>query len=718
MSDPIIAKDVTGVVTELKKLNAALVENIRLKNQAASAGNSAAENEKAKAVDASVKAIKDYNDSLDSAQKNAIKAGNNSAFYARMLKLVDKASSSSQKAQKKLTTSLEKVAHAVGLTGAAATLFGTRIGQSLLDPTVDAIKAFDSLGEGSANLLARFKSMKGMSVLGPLITALGTTINSLMLANNTLRGYHKILTTVNEANALFGSYLEGAKGQTIQYMKTIENLSTVFGYNASTIRQVGKDLRDVPGAFKELTMATSKLGDTSQTAIGLMNALRGAGLNAADAGRLLTERYTQFGERTGLTVAKQLAKMASAADGVGVSINLARNQIVNASAPLAVFGRKSADAARTWKTFMGSLGDKMPFQEVGKMVSDLTRGISGMSLENRAFLSMVSGFGSGMGALSGGLHMELMLRQEGGLEKNINALMQAVTKFGGGQIITLEQAANTPGLAMQFEVQRRLLGQLIGVQGQGAARMLEALKGVQDGGMSQLDATKTLKDITKRGSQIQQDSMTAQDRTAQILKRTADYTEKLVEIEKNIKNSVNLMAKHLDTNTSNPFTSKNIESITDTIKKAGIEMSKALKDTGKQIAKKASEEPPKKTLQLNPTASGPTINPTNPITRLTATPTQAASPYLTRQNLTSSTGQNIHTLQQSPSEFNQAIDRLIKYQKEARKVEESKQESTRTAKANDIIGIVKIQIEQDGKTREEIIKLKRALTNSATGTTS
>jgi len=423
-----------------------------------------------------------------------------------------------------------------GALGAAASaaIFGTSA-KSAFNPLGDTAKVMDRMS-GAMRKLGLSKSMvaRGLGMLGA----------ALKNANDVFRQYHTTLSVATALGSKFGKNVNALQPITVGFSRSLEDMSAAFGFSVPEINRAVDAARNVPGVFEEMTNASESSAEAGKGLMGAMLALKGAGMPAAEAGRLLDQRYQQFGE-TGIKVVEQLSAMVNVAGKMGVSTELAREQITRASAPLAIFGRKSADAAASWKTFMSALGNQVPIQEVSRMLSDLTGRIASMSVENRAFLSMVSGAGRGMGALGGALRMELELRREGGLEKSIDMLMKTITRFGGGRVVTLEQAARDPGLAMQFEVQRRMLGQLVGVQGQSAARMLEVLQGVQQGGVSQLEASKSIRNLTMRGSRLQQESVSKGDRWQQATLRTADLMDELVKVESHSGKAIEDMARDL-----------------------------------------------------------------------------------------------------------------------------------------------------------------------------
>jgi hypothetical protein len=173
-----------------------------------------------------------------------------------------------------------------------------------------------------------------------------------------------------------------------------------------------------------------------------------------------------------------------------------------------------------WRTFATTLrSGGVPIREIGGIVSRVTQGISQMSVQQRAFISMMGGRGGGRGALAGALRMELEMRQPGGMNRQLQDLTRTLARFGGGRIITLEQAVRQPGMEQQFLLQRQMLNKL-GIQGTAEQqnRILEVLNKVQSGGMSQVEGTDALNKAFETGKSIQERSLTTLERMEQYLR--------------------------------------------------------------------------------------------------------------------------------------------------------------------------------------------------------
>lgn len=359
--------------------------------------------------------------------------------------------------------------------------------------------------------------------------------------NDVVRAHRKVTDDVRRALVMMGKGHLGAAKSAEKVIRNTAKLSRASGFYASDIMKVASALSEVKAdAIVNLRKASVSAAREGKGLAGAMNVMRGAGFKLAQITSIMPARLKQFGEK-GLELSKQIRILHSAVEGTKFGIDMARKQIEGASMPLAIFGQKSGVAARTWRTFVDSLKDTIPIENIGRLVTQLTSKIANMSIGTRAFITQMSGMMPGSGALGGALKMEMALRSPGGLEKNLQAMTKTLSRFGGGRIISLKQATQNPALQMQFQLQRQLVGQLTGVQGgQAQARVLEVLQRMQSGGMSQLDASKTIRQLSKAGQTLQQKSLTAMERLVQ----QSQDTNRLLHIIANVDRKIGRGVEH------------------------------------------------------------------------------------------------------------------------------------------------------------------------------
>lgn len=407
--------------------------------------------------------------------------------------------------------------------GSGVKRFITGIGGGL----TEALKSVKEVGEValasiSKNVRGLYDPLKESTVVanafgnkgGEAIRGFDEAVKSLITSQMTMR----------QSIVVSGQSIKDSAEAIKNYPQALREMSAYTGFAKSDIDKFNQTVgRLMPEslrmASKESVGLKDNVGGLVQPTIVAMTAFKAFGIEGTGAIDKTRDAFLNFSQ-TPIQTAKNLGIMAAAAKGSGVDLQTAQDQINRSSQSLAIFGRQTGESAAVWKTFMETLrAGGVPISEVGNIVESVTKSIAGMTIENRAFIGMVSGLTQGASAIGGALKLEFAMRQEGGMEKNLDALTSTLSKFGGGRIITLEQATNNPQLEQQFVLQRQMLGKL-GVQGTAEQqnRMLEVLQKVQSGGMASIDAGKAVKDIFDKGKDLQQASLTALesiDRTLQ-----------------------------------------------------------------------------------------------------------------------------------------------------------------------------------------------------------
>jgi len=311
-----------------------------------------------------------------------------------------------------------------------------------------------------------------------------------------------------------GQSIGESNEEAVNFVERMRASASALGLGLEETKKYNEQVRFIPDALRVANSALLEfdyLQDKNITVSQLAQvAMKAWGLSTEEAARVQSNAYTQLG-RTGEDMINMLGEVHGAIKEGFMPAKMASEQIMEASNSLGIFGNKASIATNVWRTFASSLTTGgVAAAEVGKIVSQVTQNIASMSIQNRAFIGMMSNMFQGASALGGGLKMELMMRQTGGLERNLEALTSSLARFGGGQIFTLEQAANNPQLETQFVLQRQMLGKLAGITNQEQQnRVLEVLQGVQQGGISRVQGGKQLNDLMQRGTSIQENTVTA-----------------------------------------------------------------------------------------------------------------------------------------------------------------------------------------------------------------
>jgi len=408
---------------------------------------------------------------------------------------------------------LEKAFHGIGTDGAnlketilgigsAAFFLGTNLGRALITPFGDADKVVASLSPTLANI------------------------------NNLMREYHKAQDLVNVGYLDLGKSMEDFRGRGDLVIDAVQKTTAQFFISGQEQQKFIQMVRAIPGALDAATASAEVAGKEMTQMAQFLLVARGAGMDTTQAANFLTKSFMQFGADMPKAL-EALAKFKTAADEGGTSTSIASEQITTASSGFTMFSTRLADANNVWLTFQKSLKDQVGPQAIGELTGSAARGLAGMSLNTQALVAQMSGMTRGVSALGGALRMELDMRQEGGLAKNLERVQQTISRLGGGRIVTLEQAVQNPAQEMQFQLQRQLAGQMLGVQGgPQQSRLLEVLQNVEKGGVATAQANKEVQTLMEDGQKAQAASVTAMDKTAMGLGRTNASLLRLVEIEK------------------------------------------------------------------------------------------------------------------------------------------------------------------------------------------
>jgi len=411
----------------------------------------------------------------------------------------------------------------------------------------DGLQVLEKLGGGAKDSLKEIGAFAGGLISSITNNAQSLAGTALVTVNDTFRKMANPLEgmgALSESTALTGlnqamkAILETQQtarvgfirlGQSIEvseqaaanYPNTLRRISAAYGMQGKELDGMMKSLQGVPIIMNQTAQMASNSVDAQQLMVDATAELAMVsstfGMSASEASTVAAMSYRQFNQTVEETI-DTMSTMSAAAKESGVDRKIANEQIMEASRGLAIFGQKSDSAAGTWLTFMKALKDTTPIDQVGSITEQVTKSIATMSVQNRAFIGMMSGMAQGRSALGGSIQMEMMLRSPDGMQKHLESLTSTLAQFAGGQIITLEEAAKNPQLEVSFQMQREMIGKLTGItDAQVQNRILETLKNVQSGGMSQADGTKELANLQKEGGSIQDKQLTALEKIDQHL---------------------------------------------------------------------------------------------------------------------------------------------------------------------------------------------------------
>jgi hypothetical protein len=382
---------------------------------------------------------------------------------------------------------------------------------------------FKNLASYPAIALSVMESSRNM--FNPLAESSSLMAGPIAHFNTAMKDLIKVQDPARIGFVRLSAGIDAANEAASAYPATLRRMAVAYSVTTIELDEMSKSLQGIPIIMNQQSKVTkdvvgAQASMVSQTG-SLIQISKAFGMSTTEATTRATRGYKEFNQTVEDTV-RSMASISAASRATGVDRKIADEQIVAASTGLAIFGQKSDAAANTWTTFTKSLKDTVPIQKVGELVKEVTDRIAGMSVQNRAFISMMSGATQGRSAMGGALQMELAMRSPEGMEKHLNALTSTLSQFAGGKIITLEEAAKNPQLEIQFQLQREMLSKVTGItDAQNQNRVLEVLKGVQSGGMSAIDASKEMATLQGEAQTIQEKQLTALERIIQLLQGTS-----------------------------------------------------------------------------------------------------------------------------------------------------------------------------------------------------
>lgn len=335
------------------------------------------------------------------------------------------------------------------LTGAAGELVKT-VG-ALSDVYYQGLGAADALSSGQRMLY------KGMFDLG---TAFGHTFEE---AQNFGRGVLEVATNVSDVD--FG-YLNST-----ELVQTAENLAR----NRVQMTRFGDTIETSAGKMDLLTAATLQAGssglETTQYFSRLSDAILKQGLETQDAMEQLSG-FKDVAEETGLTV----SSVADALSGVSQGFTKLGLSADFGTPLLSGFARTMDEMGLGIENSIGLTTN------LGNALAKLSQDYSTVYVTaQRGGLNEMLQGGSVLGA---GINLQArMLEAEGNPEAQAEigrdlagALRDTIASFAGGQIVTVQEAAENPALEATFYTQSKLLEQMYGLDSQTSARTLDLLE--------------------------------------------------------------------------------------------------------------------------------------------------------------------------------------------------------------------------------------------------
>lgn len=345
--------------------------------------------------------------------------------------------------------------------------------------------------------------------------------------NQILRGNAELLNLAGRAHIGLGNSMKEAKASAVDMRRAIGTLQRQYNISAEASNKYLQETSHLEGMLGKVNKTVMVGGHPMLYIAKVMNSAAAAGVKLGDVGAKVRKIMENMGATAG-DVSNDFAAFVTAAKASGLSVEFAREQILKATEPLAIFKKGASEAKDIWTVFAKTLKSELAPEQIGSIVQSLTSGLASMNFQTRAFISQMSGAMRGVSALGGALRMEMNLRQRGGLARNLRMTMQAMRRTTGGGPVTLQEAIRNPSQEMRFQLQRQFVGQTLNVKGeQQQARVLEVMQALQRGTMTNIQASKELADITKTGEDLQRASTTAIEKMANLATRRNDLLDNM-----------------------------------------------------------------------------------------------------------------------------------------------------------------------------------------------
>lgn len=312
-----------------------------------------------------------------------------------------------------------------------------------------------------------------------------------------------------EVGSKFADSLHLASNEMIDIIESTSRTSINLGQLNENVK-VGTESVKLYAAATAYSAAT---GIGAYQAVSLLNdLLNKQGMTAQQAVDSLG-MYSAISKTTGLAVedvATSLNRSVSGFDKLGMTADFGRPALESFSRVVKDMGlgiEQSTDLADTLTRALGGLATNytnayLLFQRGGLNLSSMSAG------------------GGVLGA-SIGMQAAMLRAERGGPEAQADmarqltaGLRDTIASFGGGRIVTVEEAAETPGLQTQFYTQQQMLKQF-GISDEGSANRV-------------LDLLARLDEATASGNQDAQDALSQQIQAeTDSRNQTMDASEKL-----------------------------------------------------------------------------------------------------------------------------------------------------------------------------------------------
>lgn len=302
--------------------------------------------------------------------------------------------------------------------------------------------------------------------------------------------------------------------------KALTDTATATQLPIDAIEKYYAELGSVPRALKENITSSSNASQSVSMLTATIQYATGSGRKYSEVIDDLKTAFRDY-NLTGEDALKFTARMGELSNKFGVELSDVRDSLRATADAFKIFGNEGEGAAAIMNDYLGALEKTgLSGRSSIEIIKGLTDGIKGMGLAQKAFLSAQTG---GPGGLMGAFQIEKELR-EGKIDKVFAQVRQQMQRQFG-QIVTLDEAAQSPQAAAQLTKQIAILRQgplgQFAKDDQSAIRLLEGFKNKDTGKVTSEALSGTiLKDTMGAGVDLQKKSVTELSRIRAILEAT------------------------------------------------------------------------------------------------------------------------------------------------------------------------------------------------------
>jgi len=270
----------------------------------------------------------------------------------------------------------------------------------------------------------------------------------------------------------------------------------------------------IPGALESMVTGTYKSGTQMNMLTAAIKLSQGSGREFNTIINDLSVAFKNYG-LTGESALKFSSRMGDVANNLGIELSTVTSHLHSAASAFTRFAdageaasKMSEGLAKITNDYVQALkASGMSGDHAIEVVRGMTDAISGMNIQQKAFLSGQTG---GPGGLMGAFQIEKMMR-EGNIE-GVMKKMRDQMRQQFGKIVTLDEAASSQGAAAQMTRQIALLksgplGSMVKTD-QDAYKMLESFKKMDEGIKITGLSTKSLQSTMDKGTMLQQSMAT------------------------------------------------------------------------------------------------------------------------------------------------------------------------------------------------------------------